>query len=55
MLRLEEAIERDPNQDDKWKSETGKMVRELAQKLLTAKQKRVVEKAASRKPATEAA
>jgi hypothetical protein len=54
LLRLEEAIERDPNQDDKWKSETGKMVRELAQKLLTAKQKRV-EKAASRKPATEAA
>jgi len=53
LLRLEEAIERDTNQDDKWKSETGRMARELAQKLLTAKQIRIATKASFRKPVAQ--
>ena len=54
LLRLEGALELDIDQDDKWIRETQKMARELAQKLLTAKQKRVVEKIASRKQVAQA-
>lgn len=49
LLRLEEAIGKDPRRSDAWKREAGQMARALAQKLLTAEQERIREKKAGSK------
>lgn len=41
LLRLEEAIEKDTTQSPRWKRETWRLVRRLAQKFLAAEQRRV--------------
>jgi hypothetical protein len=42
LLRLEEAIERDVSQSPRWRRETWRLCRRLAQKFLAAEQRRVV-------------
>ena len=41
LLRLEEAVEKDPRQSESWKKKTRRLVRGLTQQLLTAEQARV--------------
>jgi hypothetical protein len=41
LLRLEEAIEKDTTQSPRWRRETWRLARRLAQKFLGAEQRRV--------------
>ena len=41
LLRLEEAIEKDVNETPRWRRETWRLARRLAQKFLAAEQRRV--------------
>ena len=41
LLRLEEAIEKDESQSPRWRRETWRLCRRLAQKFLAAEQRRV--------------
>jgi len=41
LLRLEEAIEKDVSETPRWRRETWRLARRLAQKLLGAEQRRV--------------
>jgi len=41
LLRLEEAIEKDVTQSARWRRETWRLARRLAQKFLAAEQRRV--------------
>lgn len=41
LLRLEEAVEKDPRYSEVWKKKTKRLARRLSQQLLTAEQARV--------------
>jgi hypothetical protein len=50
LLRLEEAIEKDVTQSPRWRRETWRLARRLAQKFLSAEQRRVRGKRESAQP-----
>jgi len=54
LLRLEEAIEKDTTQSPRWRRETWRLARRLAQKFLAAEQRRVRTKKSVAEPQVSA-